>query len=366
KLAEAKSAIDKIDLFSKERFEDYFLNKAGTTDLRECFELRINQLKENNQPGTASIYDLAIKSFESVSKGMQLRDITPNFLMRYEREKVGKNELSVTTAAIYLRALRAIINIAIDEGKLSEDHYPFTTVKKKNNRYSIPTPDQRKHSNNVLSQEQLEKLVSATFKGRGKKRAVDMLEFIYGCGGANMTDILSLTKDNIIAVYHGGKKHEVLEFRRQKIRKTNRQGKVIQHLYTDKMKSIVAKYHKEGSEFLFPVLDGTEIPEKKKEKITTFIKRINTMIKKAAKDLNFPNWEHITTYSARHAFATHLVFEENLSTAIVANALGHESERTTEEYIGRLDFSMLQKVANAAKIGRSFSNAGDWAGDDEL
>ncbi|MBX2925970.1 MAG: site-specific integrase [Chitinophagaceae bacterium] len=273
-MAEATSAIDKIDLFSKERFENYFLNKVSTTDLRECFELRIKQLRESNQPGTASIYDLAIKSFDSVREGLQLRDVTAEFLRRYEREKVDTNKLSVTTAAIYLRALRAIINIAIDDGKLSEDHYPFSTVKKKNNRYPIPTPNQRKHSNNVLTQEQLQKLVSATFKGRGKKRAVDMLEFIYGCGGANMTDILSLTEDNIKKVYSAGKAYDVLEFRRQKIRKTNRQGKVIQHLYTDRMKSIVAKYHREGSNFLFPVLDGTETPEKKKEKITTFLKRI--------------------------------------------------------------------------------------------
>ena len=36
RLSEAKTAMDQLEFFSKEAFEKYFEDKAGTTDLREC------------------------------------------------------------------------------------------------------------------------------------------------------------------------------------------------------------------------------------------------------------------------------------------------------------------------------------------
>ena len=360
RLSEAKTAMDQLEFFSKEAFEKYFEDKAGTTDLRECFENVIKTMQKGKRAGTAMIYDQAIKSFEKVKTGLQVVDITPDFLQEYENQIIGgEGKLSVTTAAMYLRALRAVINIAISDGKLDRKHYPFTTMYEKHNRYKIPAPNERKYNAGVLTRKQIEVIINHSFTAKSQMRAVHMIEFIYGCGGANITDILSLTEDNIVTFYNDNMKPvKLLEFRRQKRQRTKNKDKVIQHVYTERMQEIVSVYKKPGSKFLFPVLNGTETAEKKREKVRTFNKRINHMIRVIAKKAGLPNWESLTTYSIRHSVATYL-FNEGYSINIVGDVLGHDSTKTTEAYKGRLPV-IFNKVSNDLKLSRK-PKTSDWA-----
>ena len=111
------------------------------------------------------------------------------------------NGNSITTAGIYLRSLRTLFNIAIAEGLLTKEYYPFG---KRN--YEIPT------SNNVKKALTL-KDIGTIYKhklepGSPAERARDYWIFMYLCNGINVKDLCLLKYDNI--------KGDVLEFERAK------------------------------------------------------------------------------------------------------------------------------------------------------
>lgn len=55
--------------------------------------------------------------------------------------------------------------------------------------------------------------------------------------------------------------------------------------------------------------------------------------------------EHLTTYSARHTFATTL-YRKEVPTARIKEMMGHESERVAEIYLQSFDTETISNIAN--------------------
>jgi hypothetical protein len=75
----------------------------------------------------------------------------------------GVKEKSLTTVSMYLRALRAVYNKAIEENEIEQEFYPFGKRK-----YQVPAT---KNTKKALSKEQLRILFNAKIESPEQEKA---------------------------------------------------------------------------------------------------------------------------------------------------------------------------------------------------
>lgn len=101
------------------------LKGAATDTVNTAFRARMEALRTAQQVGNMLIYDNVLKGLERFA-GPRIRfeSITVSWLEKYALflRKEGKAQ---TTIAIHLRTLRAILNIARQQGVIREAQYPF-------------------------------------------------------------------------------------------------------------------------------------------------------------------------------------------------------------------------------------------------
>ncbi|MBK7958690.1 MAG: phage integrase SAM-like domain-containing protein [Bacteroidetes bacterium] len=144
-LTRANSVCKTLQPFSFIQFEKMYLRNAGEgANIVYQYNQTIDKLKSHKNFGTASNYDLSLKSllaFATYIKGKQsiklnFSEITPEWLKKYEDYMIITLKRSRTTVGIYLRPLRAIFNTAISEKEIDVELYPFGAKSIKFQRYA--------------------------------------------------------------------------------------------------------------------------------------------------------------------------------------------------------------------------------------
>ena len=145
-----------MNVFTFKQFEARFFNQSYSKDVFTAFEKRIKELQENGQIRTAQTYQDALHSFKvfTQKKRLLFEDITPTYLKKYERYMLQDNK-SLIIASIYLRNLRAIYNLAIQQYLVCQELYLFGK-----GEYSIPTG---KNIKKALTAEDLQKIFMNPF-----------------------------------------------------------------------------------------------------------------------------------------------------------------------------------------------------------
>jgi site-specific recombinase XerD len=94
--------------------------------------------------------------------------------------------------------------------------------------------------------------------------------------------------------------------------------------------------------YIFPILNQTHITEKSKD---YRIKKIITKTNKDLKDIGIKAeiTEHLTTYVARHTYAT-VLKKSGISTSLISEMMGHDSEKTTQIYLDSFENSVLDEA----------------------
>lgn len=138
-----QNSFDKIkDVVQELEFEGAFsfdllntrLSKGDITTLNSLLENKVENLRKNEQVGTALYYQNTIQSIKQFAgNNILITDISPEWLRRYEKHmlKLGR---SYTTIGMYGRAIRTMMNEAKRVGIIKENQYPFGKGK-----YEIPT-----------------------------------------------------------------------------------------------------------------------------------------------------------------------------------------------------------------------------------
>ncbi len=312
--------------FSFTQFEKKYLRNTGEGgNVIYQYNSVIEKLKQNNCIGTASNYDLSLKSllnFIEYNKGKRpakiaFAEITPEWLQKYESYMTKTLERSKTTVGIYLRPLRAVFNTAIAEKEIDNEIYPFGAKK-----YQIPTG---RNTKKALSQEDLKKLYNSTPNTIEQAKAKDFWFFSYTCNGMNIKDIALLKQDNL--------QDDKLIFLRAKTINTSKGDlRPVTVYLNDYSKSIIKKYGNKSikkGEYLFPILTDAETDTIKHNKIKNFTKFINQNLKKLALSKGITS--DISTYWARHSFATNSI-RNGASMEFVMEALSHNNMKTTKGY----------------------------------
>ena len=308
------------------------LSQGTKTSLLDAFNQRVKLLTENGKIGTADWYKYTSKSIStfSSSEDPKLSDISPGWLDRYEKHLL-KNNKSSTTIAMYMRALRAILNEALRKQVIIQSQYPFGK-----NKYEIKEGSGGKTALSLLQISELLKYPILSVSGN---RYRDLWFFSYLCNGINMNDLFRLKYKNLI--------NGEIRFLRRKTLNTNHKKKEIIATILPEMNQIINKWgntdQKKGN-YIFPLLNDTMTPTEEKRVISNITRSINQQMHKIGKALGYGA---ISTYTARHSFAT-ILKRSGSSIEYISESLGHRNLNTTENYLAY--FESEQRAKNAQNL----------------
>lgn len=302
--------------------------KGATSDtVNTAFRAKISTFNQQGQVGTATVYDTILKGIERFTGAhIPFDAITVSWLVRYAAflQSEGKKQ---TTIAIHLRHLRAILNEARRQGIVKEAQYPFGR-----GRFEIQEGEGRKMA---LSLDQIGEIARYDDGSDATAKYRDYWLFLYLCNGINVADFVRLRYRDIV--------NGEICFVRQKTARTTRTRKEIRVVVTDRMQAIIDRWGNPPApdRFIFPVLDGSEDAMRQKLKTQYFTRAVNKRMATIGEALGIGN---ISTYTARHSFAT-VLKRAGANIAYISESLGHNDLKTTENYLA--SFEREERVKNA-------------------
>lgn len=311
--------------FSIEKLRN--LNSEGksnheTTTFKVFTDNLISQMFESKRTGNALVYQTAVNRFlQFYTKGdIRFEEITYKLLEEFVHF-LKVQGLKTNSISNYLRTLRAIYNRAIKEKIVERSEYPFHDLKIKS----------EKTQKRAISIEDILKLKKAEVEVNSAPwKALNYFFLSYYLIGISFTDLAYLKKENIIdgrVVYRRRKTHKNYNVR-----------------LFPQAETILNRLKAENSKYLLNVISSgsTEDGKEAKKSIRQWIKTTNKYLKKIAKNENI-NGE-ITTYTARHTFAT-TAKKLGYSNELIAEALGHEyGNKITNIYLDSFDREVVDEM----------------------
>lgn len=315
--------------------------KSKNKTIKNYFKEKENELISLGKISTADGYKATYISLEKFDKQIGFHKITPRYLKKFETWYVtegrsvhkGKEKRggSYTTVGIYMRNLRHIVNLALKDGNIKE--YPFGEGKDK---YQIPV------SNNIkkaLTLNEIGALFNYSSDVPQEMISLKYWLFSYLCNGMNFVDMLNLKYSNI--------NDDRLTFIRQKTKDTSKhKTKIEVVLLPQTLKIIESLGNKDRSinNYIFPILHSGLSPSEQKKLVAQHIQTTNKYIKRIASKLGITN--HISTYYARHSYST-IIRDSGASTEFIAEQLGHQSTKVTQNYLDSFSSETKKKFQQA-------------------
>lgn len=303
------------------------LKGAASDTVNTMFRAKIAELEKSGRVGSMLVYDNVLKGLERFAgERIRFEAVTVSWLGRYA-DFLRKEDKTQTTIAIHQRHLRAILNEAKRLGAIKEAQYPFGR-----GRYEIQAGEGRKLA---LTLEQIGKIANYEDGTEATAKYRDYWLFLYLCNGINVADFVKLRYRDI--------ENGEICFVRQKTERTTKTRKEIHVVVTDRMQAIINRWGNPSrpDNFIFPILDGQEDAMRRKMKTLYITRAVNKRMKEVGERLGIGN---ISTYTARHSFAT-VLKRAGANIAYISESLGHQDLKTTENYLA--SFEREERVKNA-------------------
>ena len=305
------------------------LGRCSTATVNAAIKAKTEELKRNGQAGTYRSYHALLTAVEEFAgKDIPFSAVTVDWLNRCGRFWTGQKK-SKSTLSVYFKMLKAIMNRAKADGIIKEAHFPFGR-----NRFEIPSAEGRKLA---LTLEQIKRLVTYTDGREETELYRDMWFFSYLCNGINFRDMLYLTYGNIV----GGE----ICFVRAKTMNTSKQVRTIRAVLTPEMRKIMDRWGNpdDGNPgtLIFKFATGKEDGFATKHLVDTVIQKCNKVLGRIAEAVGLPP---VTTYSARHSFAT-VLKRSGTNISYISESLGHSNLAITENYLA--SFERDERMRNA-------------------
>lgn len=242
---------------------------------------------------TKEIYLATADKIEAFAgEGVTFEDINHRWLQAFD-SWMEQTMPSANARGIHLRNLRTVINAAIDDELTS--NYPFR-------RFRIKQQETRKRSLNI---EQLRQIFFSEVPSSEEYRDIFCLIFLLQ--GINITDLCNLK----VGDYDGHR----IDYRRSKT------SKIYSIKVEPEAAAIIEKYKGKNGVYLLDILERWKRVDSYKSKMNKRLKQI------------FPDLPPLSTYFARHSYATMLA-ELDTPIEVISQALGHSyGSRVTAIYI---------------------------------
>lgn len=286
------------------------------SDLLSCFRTCIARKRQEGKDSTADLYRAATNWLELFGgeKKLPLRRVTQRFVMEFEAFLKSKG-LKVNTVNTYLSNFRAMYNSVIDESGEVKVCKPFAKLKIK----------QQVTAKRALSREVMEEIAGLKLNDRPElEMAADLSLFSFMACGMAFVDLVNLKLENI-------REGEIIYNRRKT-------GTEIRIGMTEGMKIILDKYRQEDTPFLFPLLKEENTSH---EAYKLLLRCQNEALQEIGQFLVSPVL--LTTYRFRHTWASEALLR-GIPIAVISQALGHTSEKTTRIYLKQLNQSVMNEA----------------------
>jgi len=330
--AKALSIIRKFQLenidFSLNDFENVFRGekKNNNIDVFNFFDEIVEELIMSDKIGNANTYkdtkNALLKFHKQYSKNKNLcfKDVTPTYLSKFEvfMRSRGNTDGGIS---VKMRTLRALVNKAISRKLISKDLYSFDEYK-----ISKLKPTLNKRALSIDEFKRIRDLDLTNYPHLVDAHNYFMFSFY--ARGINFVDMMKLRWPDI--------QDNKLYYIRSKT-KGNFKMEV-----NERMQEILDYYKalERPTNYVFPILlrenlTSQQIEDRKEKVLKRINSRLITIAELAAVD------KHITTYTARHSYATILKFK-GVSVSEISESMGHKELGTTEIYLKSFDTEIFR------------------------
>lgn len=278
---------------------------------------QIERKKEIGCERTSEAYASTLSSFIRFRKGIDIRicDIESDLMQLYEAYLINTCHLTKNSSSFYMRILRAVYNNAVERGFAKHRQpfkYVYTGVEKTVKR-ALPLRVIKKIKELDLSY------------SRSVDFARDMFMFSFYTRGMSFIDMAYLKKDDL--------RNGVLTYRR---RKTKQQLFIK---WEKCMQEIVDKYPIDDSQYLLPII--LHCGKNERLQYRSAMSSVNMNLKPLGESLKLPF--PLTMYVARHSWAS-VARSNNVPVSIISEAMGHDSETTTQIYLASIETTVVDRV----------------------
>lgn len=295
-------------------------NKLGSYSINQYFTQEIEKMKERGERGNAKVYSTArtqfFKFFDLDTTFAELDDESISDYSNFLKNS-GQSGNSIVN---YLKTFRALYNRAIVDNIASKEKYRQIFEDVNINSFAEST----KHR--ALSDTDINNLKNYKAKNDIEQFALDIFFFSYFNQGINFKDIALLTKESI--------NNDELTYYRSKT------GSLFLQIIHPESLIIIERWQNE-SNYICPILSDTQPTAKKiHNRINRRCEHINYTLTKIGNSLNINN---LTTYVARHSFASKLL-REGAQIEKISQALGHQDLKTTKIYLAGFPSQDIAKL----------------------
>ena len=334
-----------IDTFRRERidwtlnqFADAFLNRSKQGKVKAYMENHINILRETGHTGNANCYASTLRLLEHYDNKFDKRifsEIDIKFVNGFD-VFLQKRGCKGNTRKYYFKALRSILNKAIQEKEATEKTYPFAK-----GGFQIARLEEETEKR-YLPVEYLNKIKNTPSENPQREYARKLFLLSYYCYGISFIDMAYLTKSNI-GKFNGG---EYIVYKRHKIQH-QKSVKPIKIKITEEIQHLLDSL-KDGSptvdDFIIPIVSISGYTgEKLYNHIRFRYKKYNSYLAELAKELEITDIK-LTTYVSRHTMA--MILQRNdVSREQISQMLGHADMKTTNTYLDSFDTSVIDEAA---------------------
>ena len=315
-------------------------NKKTSESLFSFMNLLIALLLKNGQYRTMQHYKATLNSYMRfrAGKDISFKEIDAEEMQSYEAYLKNVANVCTNTSSFYLRILRATYNKGVEKGYTTQQN-PFKNVYTgiaKTKKRAIPRES-------ISSIKRLDPTKDLTPK-QGLAR--DTFLMCFYLRGISFIDLAHLRKSDL--------KDGYISYVRSKT------GQRLSIRWENEMQEIVDKYQAQttSTPYLFPFLacdanskNGAIQGKKPDEHRTSGLdelrlyhnaeSRITYHLKKLGAKMGIQG--KLTLYVARHSWAT-AARDKNISISIISEALGHNSETTTQIYLRSIQSSEVDEV----------------------
>ena len=310
--------------------------------LLEYTDELVTGFEQANQLGNATVYrDLRnqVSKFIRAEFGttdVPFERVTVPFCTKWET-MLRATGLKETTLAFRFRTLRSVLNKAIANGSMKLEQYPFARNAAEIHKFSIGKFNLNT-TKRAISRDAVRRFEALLPETDRQRLAMDVFLFSFYCGGINFVDLAQLRWRDVQTSEEGTQR---VRYERQKT------GGKFSIKLLPTATAILARYHPltyhTRDSYLFPILNGavhitlTQV----RNRLHKILGQVNHDLKELAPLAGIDT--HLTTYVARHSFATSLR-KGGVATGLISEAMGHKSEAVTMVYLESFDSDALDSV----------------------
>lgn len=334
-LNKCESTFNEMKSFDKVLFRQLVYTKVQKEEVVEislkltdlCTKFLANKVRIRQK--TKNLYKTATNSFDDYQPGITITDITPEFLLKYEKAKQDE-EYSPSSIAAYFRHIRGLINYFMYKEKLTPSDYVYPFGK---TGYTISPERTAKF---VMSNKEIRTVIDLKkFDSPEQEYARDIWALLYRMNGMNYADLMNMKWTNI--------KNKYLVFRRMKTQNTRKiEKKDIIVPITPKVQALLNKVGDKSSPYILGLAKEGMSEEQFNNKKDWELQKLNFHLKVISKKLNLSVDLRVKT--SRDCFAT-THKRAGTPKEVIGEMMGHGNNYiSTHHYMADLDPEQIWKA----------------------